>query len=1021
MDSVTTAFYKSGGTLSPDEPCYVHRAADDELYDRLCDGEFCYVLTSRQMGKSSLMNRTAMRLSESGAAVAELDLTSIGQNLTLEQWYDGLVYEIGRRMRIRARLRDCWESNTHLGPLQRFLATLRDGVLTAGEQRVIIFIDEIEVVRSLPFSTDEFFAAIRECYNRRAGDPEMRRLTFCLFGMASPQELIRDTRITPFNIGRRIELTDFSEPEAALLISGMRNGNRDVSRLLHRVLYWTSGQPYLTQCLCEAIAGDSEVRVDRDVDRLCHQLFFTERARETERNLVPLREYVLRSTPDRAGLLDVYGKVLRGRRFFVDASDPLVATLQLSGLTHLVEGRLRVRNRIYARVFDKAWIRANMPDAELQRQRAAEVRVLARATAVYGAIIAATLYLAVFAFQKANLARRESLDYQRAALNAHELLYVADINLAQQALDRHDTAQVESLLNAHRGDPMAGFEYGYLWHMCHQELFECRYSSNYLYAAAFSPDADQFAIGGYGGGVQVWNRNRERLLSTLSPSHSEVDTLAYSPNGHYLVAGRLDGSIDVWNTSGFALVRHIITTGHVKSVAFSADGQWLGVAGTSDCVTLFDTRTWAPGLRLKGSREPVIAVAFSPNSHSLAAAGSDRTVRIWDYSTGQCLKVLPGFTAAVRAVAFSSDGGLLAAGGEDRTVRVWATDGWKNLQILNNEGAAVFAIAFAGQTHTLATAGEDNCVKLWDIPDQNVALSLDGQQSFVWGIACSRDGRWLASVSWDGTARIWDLQDIRKDVRVLPVGNQVLRHCSLSPDGLLAGADMQDDRLTIWDTSDLRLIGAVPRQSAVSTSVALFRNNVEIATWDRDAIRIYSLRSGNNLWAGTMPSRSDIFDVAASPDGRLIAAMDRAGRIAIWMPPASRPVRILQSDPDAHGGSLAFSPDDRLLAVGLDDSAVQILELQTGRCVAELRGHHAGVTAAAFTADGRTLATGSLDGTVKLWNLTTSRETLTLTVSRSGIRALIFVDHGKRLIVMSSDGALRTLQSTTNGMNETGA
>src|SRR5207253_5749350 len=83
-----------------------------------------------------------------------------------------------------------------------------------GEGRLIVFLDEIDVVRSLPFNTDAFFAAIRECYNRRSRDPEFQRLTFCLLGVASPSDLIRDTRLTPFNIGRRIELTDFTEAEA---------------------------------------------------------------------------------------------------------------------------------------------------------------------------------------------------------------------------------------------------------------------------------------------------------------------------------------------------------------------------------------------------------------------------------------------------------------------------------------------------------------------------------------------------------------------------------------------------------------------------------------------------------------------------------------------------------------------------------------------------------------------------------------------------------------------------------------
>jgi hypothetical protein len=89
--------------------------------------------------------------------------------------------------------------------------------------RLLIFVDEIDVVRTLPFSTDEFFAGIRECYNRRPKDPEFERLTFCLLGVAIPSDLIRNTRLAPFNIGRRTELTDFTEAQAAPLALGAKD------------------------------------------------------------------------------------------------------------------------------------------------------------------------------------------------------------------------------------------------------------------------------------------------------------------------------------------------------------------------------------------------------------------------------------------------------------------------------------------------------------------------------------------------------------------------------------------------------------------------------------------------------------------------------------------------------------------------------------------------------------------------------------------------------------------------------
>src|SRR6266849_5100209 len=124
-----SAFYVTGGTLRHDALSYVERQADKDLLDGLLKGEFCYVLTSRQMGKSSLMVRTANKLREQGIQVAVLDLTAIGQNLTPEQWYDGLILRMGRQLRLEDKLEDFWEANRQLGPCQRFFTAIREVVL----------------------------------------------------------------------------------------------------------------------------------------------------------------------------------------------------------------------------------------------------------------------------------------------------------------------------------------------------------------------------------------------------------------------------------------------------------------------------------------------------------------------------------------------------------------------------------------------------------------------------------------------------------------------------------------------------------------------------------------------------------------------------------------------------------------------------------------------------------------------------------------------------------------------------
>ena len=408
--SLQRSFYVTGGTLHRDAPSYIQRMADEELYQNLVAGKFCYVLTSRQMGKSSLMVRTAVRLRQEGTNVAVLDLTSIGQNLTADQWFDGLLARVGQQLDLEDELDDYWTNQERLGPMQRWMSAVEKVILRKLDGKTVIFVDEIDAVRSLPFSTDEFFAGIRELYNRRSIDPELSRLTFCLLGVATPTDLIQDTRTTPFNVGQRIELSDFTESEAVILIDGLKKDDHQEVAILNRVLYWTGGHPYLTQRLCKAVADDAGVTSADGVDRVCEDLFLSSRAREQDDNLLFVRERILRSEVDIASLLDLYRKVRCERSVKDDDTNPLVTILKLSGVARVVEGGLKVRNRIYSTVFDSNWVKENMPDADLRRQRMAFRRGVYRATAVAVVIIVALVsgFSAFVLFKQRNLAKAEA-------------------------------------------------------------------------------------------------------------------------------------------------------------------------------------------------------------------------------------------------------------------------------------------------------------------------------------------------------------------------------------------------------------------------------------------------------------------------------------------------------------------------------------------------------------------------------------------------------------------------------------
>jgi hypothetical protein len=149
--------------------------------------------------------------------------------------------------------------------------------------KIVIFIDEVDWMIRLKFS-DEFFAAIRSCFNRRATEPDFDRLTFVLLGSAAPAQLIRDPTRTPFNVGCGVELTDFTPDEARKLEAALK---ADGVEILARILYWTDGHPYLTQNLCQKAAatprGTDEPQVF--VDSIVQNTLLSTAARQEENNL----------------------------------------------------------------------------------------------------------------------------------------------------------------------------------------------------------------------------------------------------------------------------------------------------------------------------------------------------------------------------------------------------------------------------------------------------------------------------------------------------------------------------------------------------------------------------------------------------------------------------------------------------------------------------------------------------------------------------------------------------------------